>query len=107
MIANSADIVASQCGISSGSSVFEVSFYGTEVNSNTDRLYTQWLNLVIYWLMNHCTEWHDIIQFMMSSITYSLVMLTIDGVMSVSQQMDIQSVHKNKGFSPNKSYGKF
>ena len=23
-------------------------------NSNTDRLYSQWLNSVIYWLINHC-----------------------------------------------------
>ena len=25
-------------------------------DSNTDR---QWLNSVIYWLINHCTDWHD------------------------------------------------
>ena len=27
------------------------------LNSNTPRLYSQWLNLVIYWLINHCTDW--------------------------------------------------
>ena len=27
------------------------------VNSNTPRLYSQWLNSVIYWLINHCTDW--------------------------------------------------
>ena len=26
-------------------------------NSNTSRLYSQWLNSVIYWLINHCTDW--------------------------------------------------
>ena len=26
-------------------------------NSNTPRLYSQWLNSVIYWLINHCTDW--------------------------------------------------
>ena len=25
--------------------------------SNTPRLYSQWLNSVIYWLINHCTDW--------------------------------------------------
>ena len=25
-------------------------------NSNTPRLYSQWLNSVIYWLINHCTD---------------------------------------------------
>ena len=27
------------------------------VYSNTPRLYNQWLNSVIYWLINHCTDW--------------------------------------------------
>ena len=26
-------------------------------DSNTPRLYSQWLNSVIYWLINHCTDW--------------------------------------------------
>ena len=26
-------------------------------HSNTPRLYSQWLNSVIYWLINHCTDW--------------------------------------------------
>ena len=26
------------------------------VYSNTPRLYDQWLNSVIYWLINHCTD---------------------------------------------------
>ena len=28
-----------------------------ETHSNTPRLYSQWLNSVIYWLLNHCTGW--------------------------------------------------
>ena len=43
---------------------------------------------------------------MTSSITYSLVTLTIDGVTSFLQLMDVQNVSKNTHFSPNKSYGK-
>ena len=26
-------------------------------HSNTPRLYSQWLNSVIYWLIIHCTDW--------------------------------------------------
>ena len=26
-------------------------------NSDMDRLYCQWLNSVIYWLINHCWDW--------------------------------------------------
>ena len=26
-------------------------------NSSTPRLYSQWLNSVIYWLINHCSDW--------------------------------------------------
>ena len=35
-------------------SIHSVSF---DFNSNTPRLYSQWLNSVIYWLINHCTDW--------------------------------------------------
>ena len=61
-------------------------------NSNTPRLYSQWLNSVIYWLINHYTDWartgvtsfsHRLI-FITSSITYGLVTLTIDSVTSFS-----------------------
>ena len=41
-------------------SVFSLVKYNiTQVilNSNTPRLYSQWLNSVIYWLINHCTDW--------------------------------------------------
>ena len=46
--------------------------------SNTPRLYSQWLNSVIYWLINHCTYWRDVIQppvwfLMTSSITYIIL----------------------------------
>ena len=27
------------------------------IYSNTPRLYSQWLNSVIYWLINYCTDW--------------------------------------------------
>ena len=30
--------------------------------SNTPRLYSQWLNSVIYWLINHCTDRPDVIR---------------------------------------------
>ena len=40
-------------------------------------------------------------------ITYSLVTLTMDGVMSFSKLMDVQSVRKNSHYSQNMSYGKF
>ena len=43
----------------------------------------------------------------MSSITYSLIILTIGGVTLFSQLMDVQNVHKNMRFSPNKRGGKF
>ena len=45
--------------------------------------------------------------FMMSSIVYSLVTLTIDGITLYFQLMDVHNVRKNTLFSPNKSYGKF
>ena len=44
---------------------------------------------------------------MMSSIIYSLVMLTLYGVNSFLQLMDFQKVRKNKHLDPNKSYRKF
>ena len=44
---------------------------------------------------------------MTSSITYGMVTLTIDGVTSFSQLLDIQHVCKNTHFSLNKSCGKF
>ena len=31
--------------------------YMIKAYSNTPRLYSQWLNSVIYWLINHCTDW--------------------------------------------------
>ena len=44
--------------------------------------------------------------FMTSSITYSLVTLTIDGITLFLQLMDVQKVCKYIDFSPIKSYGK-
>ena len=41
------------------------------------------------------------------SITYGIVTLTIDGVASFLQLLDIQNVCKNMCFSLNKSCGKF
>ena len=69
-------------------------------------------NSVIYWLINHCKDWRDphsvaSFIFLMSSITYSLVTLTIDGLMLFVQLMDIQNICINMRFSPNKSYRKF
>ena len=32
-------------------------FFKDGLYSNTPRLYSQWLNSVIYWLINHCTDW--------------------------------------------------
>ena len=36
--------------------------YFISIYSNTPRLYSQWLNAVIYWLINHCTYRPDVIQ---------------------------------------------
>ena len=44
---------------------------------------------------------------MMSSITYGIVMLTVDGVMLFLQLLEVQNIHKNMSFSLNKSRGKF
>ena len=44
---------------------------------------------------------------MMSSITYGIVTLTIDGVTSFLQQLDVKNVRINTHFSLNKSCGKF
>ena len=46
-------------------------------------------------------EFHDVI------IIYRIVKLTIDGVMSFLQLLDVQNVRKNTRFSLNKSWGKF
>ena len=43
--------------------------------------------------------------FMTSSITYRIVMLTIDGVTSLLQLIDVQNVHKSTHFSLNKRCG--
>ena len=43
----------------------------------------------------------------MSSIIYGIVMLTVDGVMSFLQLLDVQNVRKNISFSLNKSRRKF
>ena len=32
-------------------------------NSNTDGLCSQWLNSVIYWLINHCRDWCEVIRY--------------------------------------------
>ena len=44
---------------------------------------------------------------MMSSITYGIVMLTVDGVMLFLQLLEVQKIRKNMSFSLNKSHGKF
>ena len=67
------------------------------LNSNTPRLYSQWLNSVIYWLINHSTDWArtgvtsfgNSLNFMTSSILYRIVTLTIDGVASFLQLLDV------------------
>ena len=89
-----------------------VSFKGI---SNTPHLYSQWLNSVIYWLINHCTDsaqtgvtsfgrqfdFHDII------FTYGIVTLTIEGIRSFLQLFYIQIIRKDASFSLNKSCRKF
>ena len=79
-------------------------------HSNTPRLYSQWLNSVIYWLIYHCTDWartgvtsfgrqfdfHDVIcQIRRRSVT------------SILQLLDVKNVRKNTSFSLNKSCGIF
>ena len=44
---------------------------------------------------------------MTSSISYDIVTLTIDGVMSFLQLLDVQNIRKNTRFSLNKNCGKF
>ena len=34
-----------------------ICWWDVKRNSNTPPLYSQWLNSVIYWLINHCTDW--------------------------------------------------
>ena len=47
------------------------------------------------------------VNFIMSSISYGIVTMTIDGVSSFLQLLDVQNVRKNARFSLNKSCGKF
>ena len=87
----------------------------TKINSNTDSLYSQWSNSVIYWLINQRTDWAQTgvssfgRQFDFHDVIYhiSLVTLTIDDMTSLKQLMGVQNVRKNSRFSPNKGYGKF
>ena len=81
---------------------------GNTLYSNTPWLYSQWLNSVIYWLINNCMDWAQTgvtsfgrqFNFMTSSIT-------IDGLTSILQLLDVQNISKNTSFSLNKSCGKF
>ena len=88
-------------------------------HSNTPRLYCQWLNSEIYWLINHCMDWawtgvtsfgrqfyfHDVIYHIRHCNVGTF--FVIDGVPWFSQLLDVQNVRKNTCFSPNKSCGKF
>ena len=50
---------------------------------------------MIYWLINHCTDWRHWVAsliFISSLIMYNLVTLTIDGVTSFLQLIDVQKV---------------
>ena len=51
--------------------------------------------------------WLPVWIFMTSSITYGIVTLTIDGVTSFLQLLDVKNVRKNTYFSLKKSCGKF
>ena len=84
-------------------------------NSNTSCLYSQWLNSMIYWLINNCTDWAQIgvtsfgHQFELHNIIYQIQPCSIVNIWQnvALQLMDVQSVRKNTRFSPNKSYRKF
>ena len=83
--------------------------------SNTPRLYSQWLNSVIYWLINHCTDrartgvtsfgrqfdFHDVI--------YHKRHCNVDNRRRnvVLQLLDVQIIRKNMRFSLNNGCGKF
>ena len=66
-------------------------------------------------LINHRTDWAQTgvtsfsrqFMFMASSITYSIIALTIDGVKSFLELHDVQKIRKNTRFSLNKSCRKF
>ena len=82
----------------------------SNTDSNTPRLYSQWLNSAIYWSINHCTDraltgvtpfgspvdFHDVIYHIPQT-------LTIDGVASFLQLLDVQNVRKYMRFSLNNS----
>ena len=101
--------------LASAQSAQHLCYYDTKRNYNTSRLYSQWFNSVIYWFINHCTDWTRTVLtsfcrqliFMTLSITYGIVTLTIDGITSFLQLLDVQNVSKNKRFSLNKGCGKF
>ena len=77
-------------------------------DSNTPRLYSQWLNSVIYWLINHCTDWARTCvtlfgrQFDFHDVIYHNRRRNVNFT-----TIGVQNVRKNTSFSLNKSCGKF
>ena len=69
--------------------------------------YSQWLNSVIYCLINHCTDWARtgvtsfVRQFYFHGVifVYGIETLTIDGVTSFLQLLDVQNIRRNTRFS--------
>ena len=82
--------------------------YNNMCNSNTSRLYSQWLNSVIYWLINHCTYWRDFIQppvwFLMTSYIMYIILRRRYVVFTTT---GVKNVRKNTCFSRKKNVGNF
>ena len=82
------------------------------IDSKTDRLYSQYFKSVIYWLINHCTDWVWAgvtsfgRQFDFYDVNYHKQPCNVDNRQhNVDLQlMDVQNVRKNTRFS--KSYRK-
>ena len=69
---------------------------GNTLYSNTPRLYSQWLNSVIYWLINHCMDWARTgVKSLVGSLIFMTSSITIDGLTSILQLLDVQNVRKN------------
>ena len=73
---------------------------GKVYTSNSDRLYSQWLTGVSYWLVNHCKDWRDVI--------YHIQPCNVDNrrpnVGSTTSRRSKRT--KKMHFSPNKRYEK-
>ena len=63
--------------------------------SNTDRLYSQWSNSVIYWLINHCTDWAGFV------VTSFNRQFDFHGVIYHIQSCNADNRHNNVVFTSN------